>query len=74
MAGEFVILQELNNIYHWTNVILPILFCSPLILWTLTSKFLTWIRGKSCRLKWEENYIQRLSISLGHPKPDLVKN
>ena len=67
MAGEFVMLEEMNNICYWASFMLPILICSPFILIKLTYRLLTWLRCKSSKLKWEENYIQRLSMNLGNP-------
>jgi hypothetical protein len=67
MAGEFVMLEELINICFWASVMLPVVICSSVILFSLTYKFLLWMRGKPSKLKWEDNYIQRLSINLGNP-------
>jgi hypothetical protein len=67
MAGEFVMLEEIKNICYWVSFMLPILICSPFILTRLTYKLLIWMRGKSSKLKWEDNYIQRLSMNLGNP-------
>jgi hypothetical protein len=67
MAGEFVMLEDIKNICDWASFMLPALICFPFILSRLTYKFFIWMRGKSSKLEWEENYIQRLSMNLGNP-------
>ena len=67
MAGEFVMLEKLIHICSWASLMLPIVICSSLILFSLAYKFLLWVRSKPSKLEWEDNYIQRLSINLGNP-------
>ena len=67
MVGEFVMLEEMKDICYWASFMLPIVFCSPFILSRLTYKLLLWMRRKSSKLKWDDNYIQRLSMNLGNP-------
>jgi hypothetical protein len=67
MAGEFVMIEEMKEICYWASFMLPAVFCFSLILSRLTYKILLWMRRKSSKLKWEENYIQRLSMNLGKP-------
>jgi hypothetical protein len=67
MAGEFVMLEEMKNICCWASFMLPIVICLPFILSRLTYQLLIWMRRKSAKLRWEDNYIQRLSMNLGNP-------
>ncbi len=67
MVGEFVMLEQMKDICDWASFMLPVVFCSPFILSRLGYKFLIWMRRKSSKLKWEDNYIQRLSVNLGKP-------
>ncbi len=67
MAGEFVMLGEMKDICYWISFMLPVAFCSPFILSRLTYRVLVWMRRKSSKLKWEDNYIQRLATNLGNP-------
>lgn len=67
MVGEFVMLEEIINICFWASVMVPIALCSAFILCSFTYKCLMWKRGKQSKFKWEENYIQRLSVNLGNP-------
>jgi hypothetical protein len=68
VVGEFLIIRKLSSIYHWTNLIPSILFCSSFILCLSISEFLLWVTSKLSNLKLED-FIQRLQQASETRKP-----